>query len=49
MDQEILMLYTELTQEERDKVDFRIRELFTKRRELLAVGDCPNIQRQENP
>lgn len=40
MDDKIQVLYTQLTQEDRDKVDAKIRELFVKQQEQLAAGSC---------
>ena len=38
MDREIQILYTQLTQENRDKVDTKIRELFVEQQEQFAAG-----------
>lgn len=48
MDKEVQILYIELAQEDRDKVDAQIRELFSKRQNLLEAEDCSNVQRQES-
>ena len=48
MDQKIQILYTKLTQEDRDKVDTKIRELFAKRQEQHMIEICPNVQLQDD-
>ncbi len=46
MDKEVQILYTELSQDDQDKVDTMIRELFSKRQSLLEIKDCPNVGQQ---
>ena len=48
MDGRIQILYMQLTQEDRDKVDVKIRELFVKQQEQYAVVDHSNTHRQED-
>ena len=48
MNKEIQILYAKLTQDDRDKVDAKIRELFAKQQDLLATESCSNVQLQEN-
>ena len=48
MDQKIQILYTKLTQEDRDKVDAKIHELFAKRREQHMIEICSNVQQQDD-
>lgn len=48
MDKRIQILYAKLTQEDRDKVDKKIRELFAKQQNMLATESCSNVQRQES-
>lgn len=48
MDNENQTLYAKLPQEDRDKVDVKIRELFAKQQDLLAAESYSNVQRQEN-
>ena len=46
MDSKIQILYTQLTREDREKVDAKIRELFTLHQ--LDTKDCSNVQQQED-
>ncbi len=47
MNKEVRILYIELAQEDRDKVDAQIRELFSKQQKQLEAEGCSNIPRQE--
>ena len=46
MDKEVQILYTELSQDDQDKVDTMIRERFSKRQSVLEIEDCPNVGHQ---
>lgn len=48
MDQKVQILYTKLTQKDRDNVDTKIRELFAKRQEQHMIEICSNVQRQDD-
>lgn len=47
MKKEVLILYTMLSQEDRDKVDAQIRALFAKKTNSPRTGDEPEVLEQE--
>lgn len=47
MNKEVLILYTMLSQEDREKVDAQIRALFTKRSNTFPTEDNPETLNQE--